>query len=166
MDLYEKILENPLFFPWVYNSNEQLDLWWANYIMENPEEAELIKELKFKFQDFKSTGAKLKKKEKKKIAQQILYKIEQNRGAIKAKKTAFSFLKYAAIAILFFTLGSTLVYVLMNDQIKEIYLPETQSMVNLNEPILILPKGENVKLVEKESSIQKKLKILKTILIN
>jgi hypothetical protein len=46
MNIYDRIIENPLFFKWIFHPSPEINAYWNHYLENNPEHAEKIIELK------------------------------------------------------------------------------------------------------------------------
>jgi len=110
MDIYDKLIENPLFFKWIYHPSQEIDSWWNTYLKMNPDEADQILRFKQSFIALDFPHQKLTDLEKKELAKRIILGIE----SVEKKKERTQFLigltRYAAIAILFFSIGGVFVY--------------------------------------------------------
>ena len=73
----DKFINNPLYLKWIFNSTPELDLYWENYIDENPEEAFHLLELKTKLKGIKSANQRLSELEKQKLAFKISRRLEK-----------------------------------------------------------------------------------------
>jgi len=153
MDIYDKLIENPLFFKWIYHPSQEIDSWWNTYLKMNPDEADQILRFKQSFIALDFPHQKLTDLEKKELAKRIILGIE----SVEKKKERTQFLigltRYAAIAILFFSIGGVFVYLQLGKQNNEWYAEETRIPSQLEGPVLILPEGESIALNKKESSL-------------
>ena len=61
--------------------------------------------------------------------------------------------KYAAIALLFFSIGSVLVYLKMDKQTRKWVIAESSIPTQLQGPVLLLPEGSSIPLKKTESSL-------------
>lgn len=153
MDIYEKLIENPLFFKWVYHPNQEIDSWWNTYLKMNPDEADQILQFKRSFIALDFPQEKLTDIEKKEIAKRIILGIESIEKKKRRSQFLIGFTRYAAIAILSFSIGGIFVYLQMGKQNNEWYAEETQIPSRLEGPVLILPEGESIALNKTESSL-------------
>lgn len=153
MDIYEKLIENPLFFKWVYHPNQEIDLWWNTYLKMHQDEADQILRFKQSFIALDFPQEKLTDIEKKELAKRIIRGIESIETKTKRSRFLIGFARYAAIAILFFSIGGVFVYLQMGKQNNEWYAEETQIPSQLEGPVLILPEGESIALNKTESSL-------------
>jgi hypothetical protein len=153
MDIYEKLIENPLFFKWVYHPSQEIDSWWNTYLKMNPAEADQILQFKRSFIALDFPQEKLSDIEKKELAKRIILGIESIEKEKRRSQFLIGFTRYAAIAILFFSIGGIFVYLQMGKQNNEWYAEETQIPSHLEGPVLILPEGESIALNKTESSL-------------
>ena len=153
MDNTEKIIENPLFFKWVFNTNEETDQYWEDYLKRIPGEADFLNKLKNQFKNLSYKKEALSAHEKKMFSQKILERISNEQQKNIQKRKILSLLRYAAIAILFFSFGGSLVYVIMSKEKPEMYTRDLTFPIQVKEPTLIFRKGENVRLKKSESTL-------------
>ncbi|MEK7718699.1 MAG: FecR domain-containing protein [Bacteroidota bacterium] len=153
MDIYERLVENPLFFKWIYHPGPEIDSWWKTYLELNPTEADQILLFKQRFKALGYSVEKLSDPEKKVLARKIVSGLE----SIDAKRDRHQFMiglaKYAAIALLFFSIGSVLVYLKMDKQTRKWVIAESSIPTQLQGPVLILPEGSSIPLKKTESSL-------------
>ncbi|MCY1723042.1 FecR domain-containing protein [Prolixibacteraceae bacterium Z1-6] len=157
MNLYYHLIENPLFFKWIYHPTEEINLYWEKFMELNPEDAELILDFKSKFEkhlQYKTDG--LSELEKKILAREILQRIELENK----KKNRFRLIRlgmrYAAVAIIFLIIGTGISYLLMvkkqaNDFVQN--LPVAPSF-NIQEPTLIIENQPEIALKQGESELE------------
>ncbi len=153
MDIYEKLIENPLFFKWVYHPGTEIDSWWKAYLEMNPSEADQILQFKQRFYALGFSVEKLTELEKKALAKQIIQRLESIEKKRKRYQFAIGLTKYAAIAILFFSIGGVFVYMQMDKQHNELYVDESRIPTQLEGPVLIMPEGKSIPLLKTESSL-------------
>lgn len=153
MDIYERLIANPLFFKWVYHPNQEIDSWWNTYLKLNPAEADQILRFKQSFIALDFPADKLTDIEKKELALRIIHGIESIKKKKKRNHFLIVFTRYAAIAVLFFSIGGLLGYLKKDKQSNEWYAEETQIPSQLEGPVLILPEGESIALNKTESSL-------------
>ena len=111
MDNLSNYLENISFINWVFDpANKELDLFWKKYGMENPEEEKNIQAaLKIVLQ-FRTATKSLSEKEKILLFSRVLKQIEERQKSGKTRQIFTALAKYAAVAILFFSIGALLFY--------------------------------------------------------
>lgn len=150
---YEDIIKNSLYVRWVFNPTQELDLYWAEYIEEHPEEVPHLLDLKSKLQNIKFVKESLSEEEKLKLAHKISKKLDREDIKANFLKRLRGFMKYAAIAVLFFSIGAIVVY--MNTQKDDLaeYISKMESPLNVKTPMLILPEGQSIALNNGESTL-------------
>ena len=156
MNLYHQLIENPLFFKWIYHSSPEIDTYWDHFLDEHPENAELIREFKAGFEKhLRYNDHFLGEQEKKQLATQILQKLEahdRKRNRVRLVRLTMS---YAAVALFFLIVGSGVTYVIIEKQRQNRFAflrPPTN--LNIQEPTLILDDKEEIALSKGESEIK------------
>src|SRR5665648_46470 len=151
----QKFIEDPQFLKWVFNSNPTINQFWESYIIEHPEEKKLIVELKNQLLELKISNNSIQHSEKEKLAKRILNQIDFNQKSKKRNLILASFLKYAAVAIIFAFIGGLLVYMSIgNVSVYEQFARQTIQIPSSNQgPLLITSNGENVDLRKSSSSV-------------
>ena len=153
MDIYERLVENPLFFKWIYHPGPEIDSWWKTYLEMNPAEADQILLFKQRFKALGYSVEKLSDPEKKILARKIVSGLESIDAKRNRRQLMIGLVKYAAIALLFFSIGSVLVYLKMDKETKKWVIAESSIPTQLQGPVLILPEGSSVPLKKTESSL-------------
>ena len=147
MNIHDRLIENPLFFKWIFHPTEELNAYWSAYLEQNPEETNTVLEFKSKFEKhLKFTDKNFKEEHKLKLAQQI---IKQLATIDRRKKRIVFFrnsLKYAAVALLFFTIGSSLVYLYMDSRQAEFVVENSALPAPTQEPMLIIDNNQQIQL--------------------
>ncbi len=155
MEFISKYLEDKRFIQWVFSSNEELESWWKNFELENPHEKGNIMLAKKILNTLKTTDKNLSEEEKIILFSKILKQIEQKQKRSGVIKSLSNILKYAAVAILFFTIGALLFYRQDNFN-PHFYSQKLIEPISGNQAKLIRPDGENIILEEKKSIIEYK----------
>lgn len=154
MEIYNRLIENPLFFKWIYHSTEEIESYWKQYLDSNPKEAEQIREFKSKFEKhLQYKKEQLSDFDKKALAQKIISQIEKVdkiRGRMVFIKAT---MRYAAVAILFFSIGSSLVYLYMEGNQQNVLVDNVMLPSNVQKPTLIIDDKQKIQLNEGESEI-------------
>jgi len=153
MDIYERLVENPLFFKWIYHPGPEIDSWWKTYLELNPTEADQILLFKQRFKALGYSVEKLSDPEKKILARKIVSGLESIDTKRNRRQLMIGLAKYAAIALLFFSIGSVLVYLKMDKQTRKWVIAESSIPTQLQGPVLILPEGSSIPLKKTESSL-------------
>lgn len=151
----QKFIEDPQFLKWVFNTNPAIEQYWEQYIIENSEEKIQLLKLKKQLEELNFSNDKLSLLEKDELAKQIEKRVNLEITNKKYRLMLRSFLRYAAVALIFAAIGGLLVYLNMD---KELFyqLPANQ-MVQIpatnQEPFLITSNGENVGLKKSSSTV-------------
>jgi ferric-dicitrate binding protein FerR (iron transport regulator) len=151
----QKFIENPQFLKWIFHNNRSVDQYWEQYLLDHPEEEVLILELKARLSELKYSDETMLKVEKDDIAQQVITRINLDMEYNKRQSIFISFLKYAAVAVIFAAIGGLAVY--LNSGKESIYKQLAGQIVQLPSsgqgPLLITSTGENVDLKKSNSSV-------------
>lgn len=154
MDLFEKIVENPLFLKWIFNPDQQTELYWRTYMKANQEEADFIRQMKSKASNyFGHSRDKLSNQDKALLSSQIKQRLALEDRKDKRKKQVLSFMKYAAVALFFSLISSTIVYFQMHKNRSDFYVQDFSFPAQINEPTLIFSEGESIRLNKSESTL-------------
>ena len=151
----QKFIENPRFLKWIFNTNPAIEQYWEQYVIENSEEKIQLLKLKKQLEELNFSNDKLSLLEKDELAKQIEKRTNLKIIDKKYRLMLRSFLRYAAVALIFAAIGGLLVYLNMD---KELFyqLPANQ-MVQIpatnQEPLLITSNGENVDLKKSSSTV-------------
>jgi len=153
MENVSKYLDDKRFIQWIFNPNDKLETWWKTYETHHLQEKQNIQLARNILLKLVTNDKTLSDKEKIVIFSRILKQIEEKQKSRKTILFFTSLLKYAAVAILFFSIGAILFYQQHN------YSPQfySQNLVETNdfsEAKLIRPNGENILLEEKNSIIE------------
>lgn len=154
MNFYERMIEDPLFIRWVFNNTPEIEKYWEGYLAENPGEAAQIMSLKKELGMLGYKVERLSEEEKKSLSANIARKLSLKNQPKREKRIIPHLLRYAAIALIFFSFGGLLVYYLMKDKIAPpYYAAQFEEPANTGEPLLLLPKGKNVELKTANSTL-------------
>lgn len=153
MDIYEKLIENPLFFKWIYHPGPEINSWWETYLELYPSDAEKIIQFKQKFSALGFSVEEMTEKEKQLLAKRIVFGLESLEKKQNRRRYIIGLAKYAAIALLFFSIGSLLVYLKMDKTGAEWMVADTRIPSQLEGPVLILPEGKSVPLKKSSSTL-------------
>ena len=148
-----KYLEDKRFIDWVFNPTPELEEWWNKYKSNHREENENILLARNILGKFKNTGRDLSVNEKIRLFSNILKQIEKRKERQKKIRMYGSWMKYAAVAILFFSFGALLFYEKDNFN-SQLYTSKIAEPYTGNEARLIRPNGENILLNEKKSVVE------------
>ncbi len=152
MNLIDEIIDDPLFYRWVFEPDDHVNRVWSEFMREHPDAVDDLLALKQKLEQVHVVNRKLKAREKEQLARRILLQTIKKRS-VKPKTGFRTFLQYAAIILLAFGVGGTVSYFIFHDSEMFIVPPEMQSLSQISVPTLILPQGESVALEAEESKI-------------
>jgi len=156
MNIYDRIIENPLFFKWIFHPSPEINAYWNHYLENNPEHAEKIIELKAQIEiHLKYEEKKLTDSEKRALAKRIVRMLE--RTDRKRSRTRFirAAMRYAAISFFFLIIGGSLVYLYMESrQQPQIVIENATLPAQVQEPLLILGNREQIVLNQGESQLE------------
>ena len=157
MNIYHQMIENALFFKWIYHPSPEINTYWEHYLEQHPEDARIIREFKAGFEKHLNYKKhQLSDQEKKELALRILKQIDQKDQQNKTKKLVLISMRYAAVALFFLLIGSGLTFLIFRNQPNEEHFVSVPSPANLNiqEPTLILDDKEEIALNKGESELE------------
>lgn len=155
MEQLSKYIENENFILWVFEPNAELEIWWSQFETDHPAERKnmlLARKLLLKF---RTTNRELTEGEKILLFSRILKEVEEKQDSGKTRLLVYGLVKYAAVALLFFSVGALLFY--KQSQFNPQFL--TQKMaepVPENSAKLIRANGENILLSQSKSVLKYK----------
>lgn len=155
MNIYDRIIENPLFFKWIFHPSPEINAYWSHYLENNTEHAEKIIELKAQIEiHLKYEEKKLTDSEKRALAKRIVRMLE--RSDRKRSRTRFvrTAMRYAAISFFFLIIGGSLVYLYMESRQPQIVIENAALPAQVQEPLLILGDREQIVLNQGESQLE------------
>ena len=110
MEHISKFIEDERFICWVFQGDERLDAWWKSYAAAHPDEKESILLARRVLEKLHTADRELPEKERIILFARILKQIEEKEKQVRTIKLVTGFLKYAAVALLFFSAGALLFY--------------------------------------------------------
>jgi hypothetical protein len=150
MEQLSKYLANKNFIDWVFHQDADLEIWWNQFETDHPEEKRNIQLAKKVLLKLRTNDKELTEEEKILLFSKILRQVEARRQPGKSNRTVLVFLKYAAVAILFFSIGALLFY--EKSQFNPQQLGQSLSVpVPDNSAQLIRANGENILLKDDKS---------------
>jgi transmembrane sensor len=155
MENISKYLDDKQFIQWVFSPGNELNDWWNSFEASNPKEKENILLARRILQKLHTTDKELSEDEKIMLFSQILKQVEARQESRKTSRFITGFLKYAAVAILFFAIGALLFYP-KNNFNPQFITQEISEPVHSDEARLIRPGGDNILLSEINSRIEHK----------
>lgn len=154
MDDFLNYFEDEKFVRWVLNPNPQLDSYWETWFLKNPEKEKEANEARLLLLQLRSAEEKGKTEEAVSIYSDLISKLDQSTRKNTPSRIIISFMRYAAVALIFLSLGILLMYY----QGKNQHIDFGQAVIgNENtEAQLLLSDGQKIALKTKESSIEYK----------
>lgn len=149
----QKFIENQQFLKWIFNSNPAIETYWEQYLVEHPDEEKQIIGLKQRLSELSFTNDVLHPFEKDELANRIKARINLKK---KGRQLLLnSFMRYAAVALIFTAFGGLAVYFNMRkDTIYEEFAQHTIPMPpTVQGSLLITSNGENVALKKTNSTV-------------
>ena len=110
MERISQYLENQQFIDWVFSPTEKLDDYWQKNQIKNPDEKQNILLARKVLQKFRTVDKLLTEQEKILLFSKILSDIEEQHISYSGRRLFFAFVRYAAVAVLFFSIGSLLFF--------------------------------------------------------
>ncbi|HAZ03730.1 MAG: hypothetical protein A2W90_16895 [Bacteroidetes bacterium GWF2_42_66] len=149
-----KYIDNPLFIKWVYDPDENVNEYWISYMEKRPDEKEFLFKLRSELALFRISGQTLSEERKKILSEKIANQIKEKQRSFRIRKIGQFMLKYAALAVLFMSIGAGLVYYFDQDQpdITD-FIPYFEMTEMSGKPTLVLSDGSNVNLNKTESTV-------------
>ena len=155
MDKFFAYFENDNFVRRILSPDEQNQRYWEKYLEEqDPEEHDDIETARLILIHLKSTGKPVSQHEINSLLPGVYEKISQRRNSVKIRKFFLNTLKYAAMALLFFGMGTLFTQYQYQNTIREISAQMANvSVFNGRHARLILADGNHIILREKHSQI-------------
>lgn len=153
MDIYKKIIDNPLFAKWVFNPNPELNAYWKKYATDFPQEQTVIKELSDELKKISVNKSTFSVDEKQQIANRLIPYLKREQKKFKISRVGMSIMRYAAVALLFSCASGLWVYFSMKDDYNKSLAEQYIAMPAEEEAVLYLSDQRQVKLEQKNSSI-------------
>lgn len=153
--LEQQFIDNPLFLKWVFHNNPEVQTYWEQYLDENPGERKQALAFKASLSKFKIADDAPGAAEKMQMSENILSQINHEILIKRRITIMYSLLRYAAVAILFFAIGGTIVYLRIGNQDRFRQLAEEVYPISpaSQGPLLITSNGEKVELKSTSSTV-------------
>jgi hypothetical protein len=143
MENLSKYIDNKNFIKWVFDPNKELELWWDQFELEHPSEKRNIEIARNVLLKFRTKDHQLTEEGKILLFSGILNKIEQKQRTRKSTVVVLELLKYAAVALVFFSIGALLFY--QKDQINPAFFAYSfDDQTSTDQAKLIRPNGETI----------------------
>jgi len=150
MEQLSKYIENKNFILWVFEPDNELELWWTRFETDHPVEKMNIQLARKVLLKFRTTNKTLTEEEKIALFSGILREVEDKQYWGKTRRLITGSLKYAAVAMLFFSIGALLFY--HPNQFNPQFLTQKlEEPVPENDAKLIRANGQNILLKENKS---------------
>ncbi len=136
-------IKNKDFVLWIITKDEQLNNYWTNYIIQNPEELKNIEEAKKEIQSLRVKKYVLNTTDKIKLKKQIFSDISKS----KQKNRFYLFTRYAAACIILLT--SIISFIYISNQKNDLYSIEDHNHIineNQTEIELIINQDKKINL--------------------
>ena len=105
MDNLSKYLNDLSFIQWIIDSSDELEHDWQQFTAQHPEEIKNIRQARKIILQFQTTAPKLPEEEKIRLFSRVLTAIENQKKTRPGKRILTESLRYAAVALIFFSLG-------------------------------------------------------------
>ena len=151
----QKYIENPEFLKWIFSTTPAIETHWEHYMLEHPDERNRIIELTDRLCDLRFSNDRLPLSEKEELSKRIINKINHDLKQNKIRLMFHTFLKYAAVALIFAGIGGLVVYTKMGKETiyQEFARQTIQVSSSTQGPLLITSNGENVNLKKSNSTV-------------
>lgn len=153
MQQLSNYIENKNFILWVFQPDAELEAWWSQFDTEHPEEKRNMQMARKVLMKFRTNNHELPEEEKILLFSKILRQVEEKQGSGKTRRLAISLLKYAAVALLFFSIGALFFY--KQEQFDlQLYSQRLSEPIPENSAKLIRANGEDILLKENKSVLK------------
>jgi len=151
----QKFIENPQFLNWVFKSNPVVEIYWEHYLIENPQEADQLLELKARLTELRFSNDIMTISEKKELGIRITSRLNRELKHNKRRLILNTLMKYAAVALIFAAIGGLVVYFNIDrGNIYQQFAQQTNQVPSsVQGPLLITSSGENVNLKKSNSTV-------------
>jgi transmembrane sensor len=154
MENISKYLEDKRFIQWVFSSGTELEEWWKTFETENPSEKQNIQTARRILQKLQTRNNELSEDDKIILFTRIMKQVEERQQKGRLSGLYITFMKYAAVAILFFAIGALFFY--RKDNFNREFFTQDISEPVHSDARIIRPGGEDILLHEKNSKIEYK----------
>lgn len=157
MDRLSKYIENKKFILWIFHPDSDLEAWWAQFETDHPEEKSNILLARKVLLKFRPNHKELSEEEKIQLFVRVLQQVEEKQRKRKTRNFFTELIKYAAVALLFFSIGG---YVFYQEGQKQVQICSQFFSQKITEPVpsgaakLIRSNGENILLKEEKSVLK------------
>ena len=149
---YLKFIEDPEFVSWIFKPTPEIQDYWEKYMNDNPNDKEDLLKAKELLLLLKEREEGLSSNEKDDIFNSLINTFVTRGGEIGRKRNLNTYLKYAAIAILFFSIGSVFVYLQTNHK-QQNYFKQLSNLEPAEEAKILLSDGSDIIIKSEKSRI-------------
>lgn len=151
----QKFIENPQFLNWVFKSNPVVEIYWEHYLIENPQEADQLLELKARLTELRFSNDIMTISEKEELGIRITSRLNRELKHNKRRLILNTLMKYAAVALIFAAICGLVVYFNIDrGNIYQQFAQQTNQVPSsVQGPLLITSSGENVNLKKSNSTV-------------
>lgn len=153
MDNLSKYLEDVSFIGWIYEPTPELDLYWEQFCTSHPDQLKNIQQARKIILQFRTVAHSLSEEEKIILFSRILKQIEEKQYSKKTRRMLAELLKYAAIALVFFSIGA-LVFYRENKINPSFYSFNLEQITPQKNTQLIRSNGDNIVLNNERSFLK------------
>jgi len=151
MDKIGQFLEDKRFIDWVFHPDEDIERYWENYLREHPEEKPNLLLARKVVGKFRTIDSDLSESQKIMLFSGILKEIERRQSGQRKIKLVAVISRYAAVALLFFSIGALLFY-RKDNRDQRFLTQEISGQPSGPMTTLIRPNGQHIKLAEDKST--------------
>jgi hypothetical protein len=153
MEHLGKYIEDKNFIQWVFQPDEELEAWWSRFEVDHPEEKKSILLARKVLLKFRTRNHGLTEEEKIALFASVLKQIEARQNPNHLKRFAGRIFSYAAVALIFFSMGALLFYK-QNSYHPQLITEKLSEPIPENSAKLIRANGKNI-LLKNEKSVLK-----------
>lgn len=148
-----KYIEDLSFINWVFEPTDELDLYWKQFAKSHPEETKNIQMSRKIIRQFRTETRSLSEEEKIRLFSKVLKQIDEKQKFRNPLHLFVGMLKYAAIALIFFSIGALFFY-RQDYSSPAFYSLNTEGQTPGNLGQLIRSNGENISFGKQRSTIK------------
>ncbi len=150
MERISQFLSDQQFVDWIFNPTPESDLWWRRFQEDHPNEKHNLLLAKKVLQKFRTIDRQLSEHDRIILFTRILAEIEQKQQ-VKIKYRRFLVtVRYAAVALIFFSIGALLFYE-REFVDPQFFIQNTSDNLVDRYTTLIRPGGESIQLKDNQS---------------
>lgn len=154
MDIYGKLIENPLFFKWAFAPNAQVEAFWQAYLDEHPADAAAIVTFRDKVKLLSVRHMPLSDVERETLKARILAEVKAEEPTKPVVFRLRGWLRYAAVAMLCFSLGIVAHYYISYRSNSDLLVEELSPQMSSDKPTLFLDGVKQIALDSTRSSLR------------